>query len=204
MKRIYQKLARRRAFFVARTKTAISTVDNRDVVIAAVGFVTFFFGFGAGALLNLYLLASNHPLVTEFRSTLTYTSAVIGDGVLLPLVNMVAVAFLLKNARYIGKELFQGALLLGIAITVWFHVSQAVQGLINWAMPTPWHWNILGFWHAIYMFSVASLLSLFYLISIKVMKEEKEVSMQVMVVTAGLLAFFILLHLDYPSSLTLP
>lgn len=205
MRRIYQGLAKRRAFFVTRTKTAITEIDNREVVIGLVGFATFFFGFWAGALLNLYLLAIDHPLVLEFRSSLSYKSAILGDGILLPIINMVAIAFILKHGEYIGRKLLEFALVIGMGITVWFHVNQAMQGLVNWAMPSPWQWNILGLWHAIYMFSVISLLSLFYLVSIKIMKQEKDIPIQAFVVSLGIALFFLLLRLDYvaidPASL---
>lgn len=199
MRRIYQRLARRQALLVKRAKVVITEVDNREEIVALVGFATFFFGFAAGAILNLYLLAISHPLVEQFRSALSYKSAIFGDGILLPVINMVATAFILRNREFVGKKILRLALFLGITVTAYFHVTQAIGGIVNWAMPTPWHWNILGIWHAIYMFSVASLLSLLYLISIKVMKEEKEVPMEVMVVTFGIVFFFVLLRLDYIS-----
>lgn len=197
MRRIYRVLARRQVLLVKRAKIAIAQVDNREQIIALVGSATFIFGFGAGAILNLYLLAIDHPLVLQFRTVLSYKSAILGDGVLLPIVNMIAVAFLLKNWEYVGKKLFQGALLLGMGVTVWFHVNQAMQGLVNWAMPTPWQWNILGLWHAVYMFSVASLLSLFYLVTSKVITREKDIPGEIILVTVGLIIFFLLLRLDY-------
>lgn len=196
----YRGLARRRALFVRRAKVAITEVDNREEIIALVGALTFIFGFGAGAILNVYLLAIGHPLVLHFRSMLFYKSAVFGDGILLPVINMLATAFILRNREFVKKQTFELALLLGIAVTVYFHVSQAVQGLVNWAMPAPWQWNILGVWHALYMFSVASLLSLFYLVAVKVIREEEDIPMQAILVTLGLVVFFMLLHLDYPSS----
>src|SRR5262245_16625922 len=48
-------------------------------IILAVGVATFVCGFLAGALANAYLLAIHHPLVENYRSTLSYGSAIIGD-----------------------------------------------------------------------------------------------------------------------------
>ena len=197
----YRGLARSassgRALFIKQVKVAIAEVEIHEHVVAAVGFLTFFFGFGAGAVLNLYLLTIGHPLVTHLRSTLSYKSAIIGDGIVLPIVNMIAVSYLLKNSEYVSKRMVQLAMLIGGFVTIWFHMNQAVQGLVNWAMPTPWHWNLLGIWHALYMLAVASLLSLFYLVTIKVTREEKDVPLQPILVTAGIIVFFILLRLDY-------
>ncbi len=164
--------------------------------VLAVGFWTFFAGFGAGALLNLYLFAIRSPLVLGLRSTLTFKSAIFGDGIILPAINMVAMAYMLQNRPLIKRNTVFQALFLGLLITAYFHISQALGGLVNWAMPTPWHWNLLGLWHALYMFSIASYLSLFYLVNIK-SKNKTKGFWQLLVVTIGLVMFFALLRLDY-------
>ncbi len=175
----------------------LTDVDNRRLIIFGVGFATFFFGFAAGALLNLYLLWVHSPLVLQLRASLTYKSAIFGDGIILPVVNMIAMAFLLKNWSAVKKRVVQMAIFLGVCITVYFHVTQAIEGIVNWAMPSPWHWNALGLWHAIYMFSVASFLSLFYLVLLKIMRNKKQIPKEVVIVTLGIAIFFILLRLDY-------
>ncbi len=169
----------------------------QDYVIAWVGFATFFFGFAAGALLNIYLLWVGSPLVLQLRASLDYKSAIFGDGIILPFVNMIVMAFFLKNWSMLTKRIVYAGLFLGLCITAYFHVAQAMGGIVNWAMPTPWHWNFLGVWHAAYMFSVASFLSLFYLVIIKIVKKQKRVPTEAFVVTLGIVIFFVLLRLDY-------
>ena len=181
----------------ARAKTAVAEIDLEGQIVALVGFITFFFGFAAGAVLNLYLIAINHPLVHQFRAALSYKSAIFGDGILLPILNMIAASFVLKNWSLATKKTKQSALLMGLGVMLYFHINQAMQGIVNWAMPQPWHWNILGFWHMIYMFSVASLLALFYLVLIKYVKEEKELPLAAVIVSLGIIGFFVLLRLDY-------
>lgn len=197
MRRIYRVFAHRRALLVERAKVAITEVDNREEIVALVGFATFFFGFAAGAILNLYLLAINDPLVEQFRSALSYKSAIFGDGILLPVINMIATAFILRNREFVGKKILRLALFLGITITAYFHITQAIGGIVNWAMPKPWHWNALGVWHAIYMFLVASLICLFYLVVAKTITREKDIPTEVILVTLGVALFFLLLRLDY-------
>lgn len=172
-------------------------VDNRRLVVFGVGFATFLFGFVAGALLNMYLLWVDSPLVLQLRASLTYKSAIFGDGIILPVVNMIVMAFLLKNWVMVRKRIVHTALILGFCITSYFHVMQAMEGIINWAMPKPWQWNALGVWHAIYMFSVVSFLSLFYLVLLKVMRHKKRIPKEAVIVTLGIAIFFILLRLDY-------
>lgn len=166
------------------------------IKIVGVGLATFFFGFGAGAALNLYLISINDPLVTTLRASLTFRSAIFGDGLILPIVNMVAAAFLLKNKGLINRGLLSAAILIGIITTAYFHVDQAARGLVNWAMPTPWNWNLLGAWHAAYMLSVSSFMALFYLLALKLVRS-KNTFVPTAVVTLGLILFFIILGTDY-------
>lgn len=170
---------------------------RQQKIIALVGLATFFFGFGAGALLNLYLLTIHSPLVVSLRSSLTYKSAIFGDGIILPIVNMMAMAFLFRYKEFVSKKFIRISLICGLLITTYFHVSQAVNNLVNWAMPSPWHWNALGVWHALYMFAVASFLSLFYMVAFKATKKSKKAARDAALVTLGIMVFFILLRLDY-------
>jgi hypothetical protein len=176
--------------------SAITELDKK-YLIAMVGAGTFFFGFFAGAVAGFYLLAVHSTLFTGLRTSLNFKSAIFGDGIVLPVANMVVAAFLISQKKRIYKKTVQAALLTGFSITLYFHINQAVNGLVNWSMPTPWHWNILGVWHAIYMFSVTSFLSLFYFIVVRTTKAVKKVPHQAYIVTALLLFFFLLLRLDY-------
>jgi hypothetical protein len=169
----------------------------RARLVVGTGLATFFFGFGAAALLNLYLIHVRSPLVLTLRSSLSYKSSIFGDGLLLPVLNMVVVAFLIEIRRYLTRGTVVAAIIVGAAVTAYFHISQAVDGIVNWAMPTPWHWNLLGAWHAVYMMSVASLLSLFYIAAARLALTEGRALRQILIVTAGIAVFFSLLRLDY-------
>jgi hypothetical protein len=166
-------------------------------IIILTGLATFFFGFGAGALLNWYFIATNNPFVQQFRSTLTYSSAIIGDGLLLPITNMLMVAFLLRRKRYLAKRIRVFGVLGGLIITAYFHITQALEGIVNWAMPSPWHWNALGVWHFFYMLSVTTLISTFYITSFVVMRAEKRIPRVVFLVSVGIFIFLVLLRVDY-------
>lgn len=115
----------------------------------------------------------------------------------MPIVNMVMVSFLLKHGKYLTKRAKQLGVLGGVLITAYFHITQALGGIVNWAMPSPWHWNILGVWHAIYMLTVASLVSIFLFVSVKYMEVERKLPWQFVFCFMGLLVFLIILRLDY-------
>lgn len=169
---------------------------DKNKIAYGVGLLTFFFGFGGPVVINLYLLSIHSPLVLNFRPSLNYISAIFGDGIILPIVNMLVVSSLLKNQAFLNRRTVGLGLFFGFLVTVFFHILQAALGLVNWAMPSVWQWNFVGFWHAVYMFSVASLLSLFYIILIIAFKKNTHIK-EALVVSFGLILFFILLRLDY-------
>jgi hypothetical protein len=171
----------------------------RGKAVAGAGLATFFFGFGAAAVLNLYLIHVHSPLVLTLRSSLSYKSSIFGDGLLLPCLNMVVASFLIEHRLELRRRLLLCAVAVGAFVTAYFHVSQAVDGIVNWAMPTPWHWNLLGAWHAVYMMSVATLLALFYIVGIRLIVRDRRALAPLMVVTVGVALFFALLRLDYHS-----
>lgn len=171
--------------------------QKKNKIIMGVGAATFFFGFGAGAIINLYLLAIQSPLVLQFRSSLMYISSILGDGIILPIVNMLVISSLLKNQAFINRLAVALSLFLGLLVTLYFHITQAVQGLVNWSMPKPWEWNFLGVWHALYMFVVASLICLFYIVLRLNFAKHKKLTKDAVLVTLGIVLFLILLRLDY-------
>ena len=174
----------------------LTNLHKKDIILLT-GVGTFFFGFGAGALLNLYLLVTNSPLVVNFRSSLTYVSSIFGDGIILPIVNMISVSFLLKNKEFVNRLTIILGLISGLLITIYFHVVQGIEGLVNWSMPTPWQWNLLGLWHAIYMVAVTSLLSLYFIIMIKYKKKNRKINKEFVFIILGIIIFLLLLEFDY-------
>ena len=171
--------------------------EKKNKIILSVGFATFFFGFGAGALLNFYLLAINSPLVLNFRGSLTFISSIFGDGIILPIINMMAVSFLLNNKEFVSKLNIILGLIFGVLITIYSHIVQGIEGLVNWSMPAPWQWNVLGFWHMIYMFLVASLLSSYFIAMIRYIKKNGKIHKEFIVVVLGVVIFLMLLKFDY-------
>lgn len=189
-----------------RIQTIVLDDTKQKYIVAGVGLATFIFGFFAGAVLNYYLILVNSPLVAQFRASLSYQSSIFGDGVILPIINMFAARFILENKEFLRRKVLRNALLSGILITVYFHLNQAMRGLVNWAMPEPWKWNELGTFHAGYMLLATTFISLFYLILIKYVRRNKQslrddplktLPREALIVTLGIIIFLILLRLDY-------
>ncbi len=128
--------------------------------------------FGATSVAAFWVNAAGHawmlwrgsPLVHEYKGTLQYRSAIIGDSTLLPLLNVLLDQQLDawgEGPR--GGEIrwgrLVGAVVAGLGVTAAFHVYQGAQGLTNWTMPRPWQWNALGYYHALYMAAQCVLLA---------------------------------------------
>lgn len=164
-------------------------LKNQKNIVWGVGLATFFFGFGAGALLNLYLLAIKSPLVLNFRSSLNFVSSIFGDGIILPLVNMLIARFIFNNLGLVNKINVFAGVVFGLIITFYFYITQAIKGLANWSMPAPWHWNFLGVWHFFYMLAVASLISFYTLLLIKKIGKEKTFPKDAVLIIGGIVFF---------------
>lgn len=142
---------------------AIALVEERRwLLLVAVFTVTLLFGFGLQAAGSLYLRWEESPIVTHYRTTLSYTSAIVGDAFLIPLVNVFVTSQLWEwrrrpRVREIGGAAFGGALL-----TVAVHLYQAANDLLNWTMLAPYRWTALGYEHAMFMFTELTFVLFFW------------------------------------------
>lgn len=121
---------------------------------------TCFFSFVVQFLVYLWYRKINHPLVRNQKSVVEYLSGVIGDGLLMPLTNVFAALTLLAAGFEPSLELFLVSAIGGLLITWTFHYGQQRFKLTNWTMPAVGLWNGLGLYHALFMFSESSFLSL--------------------------------------------
>lgn len=141
----------------------VAAVEQRPWLLLAIIFVaTAFFGFAVQAIGNVYLNWSGDPIVHQYRATLSYSSAVVGDGVLIPLVNVFMTSQLAVWRRRpglgeVGSATLAGGLLMGAV-----HLYQAVNDLRNWAMPAPFEWTPIGYYHAAFMWAEFSLVLFFW------------------------------------------
>jgi len=141
----------------------VSAVEQRPwLLLASVFCATVFFGFMVQAAGNVYLNWRADPIVSEYRATLTYTSAVIGDGLLIPLANVFIVSQLVAWRRKARMTEIVGAVLGAGVITVGVHLYQAVNALLNWTMTRPFEWTPLGYYHALFMWTEMSFVIFFW------------------------------------------
>ena len=136
--------------------------ERRWLTLMGVFAATLFFGFLVQAAGSFYLRWTADPIVLHYRTTLSYTSALIGDALLLPLANVLIVAQLWEWRRRPGFSEVVLSVLTGAAITVGVHLYQAANAILNWTMMAPYAWTPLGYVHAGFMFAEISLVIFFW------------------------------------------
>ncbi len=142
---------------------SVAIVEERPWLLwAGVFLATLLFGFAVQAAGSAYLRWTADPIVLNYRTTLSYTSALVGDAVLLPLVNVFMTSQLALWRRRPHLAEIGGALLGSAVITVGVHLYQAANALLNWTMLSPYSWTGLGYVHAAFMFSELSLVLFFW------------------------------------------
>lgn len=169
------------------------------VLLASVFCVTLLFGFMTQAAGSLYLRWTADPIILHYRTTLSYTSAIVGDAFLLPIVNLFIVSQLAVWRRRPRVAEVTGALLVGGVLTIAVHLYQATNALLNWTMTQPYSWTPLGYVHAAFMFSELSLVLFFWGQVAQVAREQPRAifSQRVAIVILCSLFFLRLLLGDY-------
>jgi hypothetical protein len=87
------------------------------------------------------------------HTVFAYHSGVLGDGVLIPAVNVAGFVVL----RCLASDVQWGRLplyaLLGLVTTATAFLAQASLDLVNWSMPMPYHWSDVGQFHFFVMWA---------------------------------------------------
>lgn len=180
-------------------RTVVAVEQRPWMLLASVFALTLVFGFLTQAAGSLYLRWTADPIVLHYRTTLSYTSAIVGDAVLLPLVNVFIVSQLTLWRRRPHAAEVAGALLTAAVLTVGVHLYQATHALLNWTMTEPYSWTPLGYVHAAFMFSELALVLFFWGQVAQVAREQPRAffSHRVLLVVLCSVVFLRLLLGDY-------
>jgi hypothetical protein len=95
------------------------------------------------------------------RTVFHYYSGVLGDGLLLPAGNVLGFIVLRHMADRIPRRRLPVYVMLGVATTIAAFLVQAKLELVNWSMPTPFHWSDVGQFH---FFVMSAELAYLYLV----------------------------------------
>jgi hypothetical protein len=81
----------------------------------------------------------------------SYYSGVLGDGLLIPAVNISAFVMLRQLAQGIPWKRLPVYMILGCATATAAFLMQAKLDLVNWSMPVAFHWSDVGQFHFVVM-----------------------------------------------------
>lgn len=141
----------------------VAIVEQRPwLLLALVYLATFVFGFVTQAAGSAYLRWLDDPVVHQYRTTLSYTSALVGDAFLVPLANVFMTGQLTEWRRRPRLREVAAAVIAGGVLTLVVHLYQAANALINWTMMSPYAWTPLGYVHAAFMFAELSFVLFFW------------------------------------------
>ena len=127
--------------------------------LVAVFCITFFLSFGVQAIFYLWYLKHNQDFLKKYQHVFQYTSGIIGDGILVPLINVFAVMTLFSVEVEVSIYAILFVISCGVLTTFIFHYGQQYFRLTNWTMPSVGKWNTLGTYHSFFMLGESSFLS---------------------------------------------
>src|SRR5437773_5609742 len=120
------------------------------MLLAATALITFAAALGVSGGTNVWMLVIGHDLIKKHRPTLTSRSAIIGDGILLPFINCLIMQSFVGWKLRLSPRTALMPIVGGSAVSLIFHIGQGRGGLVNWTMPKPWRWNLLGYYHFVF------------------------------------------------------
>src|SRR2546425_11557464 len=136
----------------------VAAVEQRPWLLLGLVFIaTCIFGFLIQAGGSVYLQLRADPIAFQYRTTLSYTSAIVGDGILIPLANVLITSQLVTWRRRPHVAEIGGAMLLGALVTPFLHLYQAANDPPNSTMNAPYPPARLRYEHAGFMFAQPSL-----------------------------------------------
>src|SRR2546425_5933305 len=116
----------------------VAAVEQRPWLLLGLVFIaTCIFGFLIQAGGSVYLQLRADPIAFQYRTTLSYTSAIVGDGILIPLANVLITSQLVTWRRRPHVAEIGGGVLLGAPVPALLPPYPAADDLPHWAMTAP-------------------------------------------------------------------
>lgn len=169
--------------------------------------LSFFFSFGVQFLFYLYYRSTNNKIL-KFKTVVDYHSGIIGDGVLVPLLNVSCYLTLQYfNHSYLNSKILTVIFIVGFIVTYTLHYYQQKLKLTNWTMPEVGKWNLLGGYHSLFMFFETSFLAYTLLASLLQINNEGLLALLISPIKYSFLilgAFAATFLYDYRKALKIP
>lgn len=105
------------------------------------------------------------------KTLLDYQTGIIGDVLILPIVNMLIIFVFISLPKDVKKLPLLGVFGFGALADFFMHYMQGRLRLVNWSMPKPFEWNFVSHWHMISLFFQLSYLFAFFYLAAKYRKD---------------------------------
>jgi hypothetical protein len=174
--------------------------DDEKLVLVTTAVITFLAALGVSGGTNLVMILTKDPIIREHKPTLSFLSAWVGDGILLPVMNVLMMMAFRSWGIRLGRRHTAVALTAGIAVMGAFQVVQATQAMTNYTMPQPWKWTWLGYYHMLYMGSQFAFMCFYFIALYQAWQAGKVTPAQKrhLAAMAGMILLFaVLLQFDY-------
>lgn len=114
----------------------------------------------------LYRTHINPHAFAGERTLLDYTTGVIGDVVIVPLINVTILYIALHTPVRLSRKLVLWIAGSSLLIDIATHFFQGYLRLTNWSMPKPFEWDFVSYWHMIsYFFQMSFIVLFLYLVA---------------------------------------
>ena len=177
------------------------TQEDEQRLWAVTALISFAAALGVSGGTNLIMLLRGSDLIKTHRPTLTFRSAIFGDGLILPFINVLMMKSFRRWRPRLSAQTGLVPIVGGSIISLIFHIAQGRGGMVNWTRTRPWRWNMLGYYHFVYMATQFSYM-LLYLTQLggrwaKGEEIEDDQKRDLALIGANLGAFGVLLYTDY-------
>lgn len=142
---------------MSKLNSVVKHIDRNSLYF---GLLTWLMLFGYQLVFYSYYRYTESPLLSGQRNVFSYYSGILGDGLILPILNILVFVLLRSLGVRLQVVKLVFFLALGLGATVTFHFLQASLSLTNWSMPEPFNWSGLGKFHFFSMWGEFSFLFL--------------------------------------------
>jgi len=113
----------------------------------------------------MYEIRINPDAFAGVKTLFDYQTGIIGDVLLLPIINMLILFVFLNLPKEVKKLPILGISVVGALGDFFMHYMQGHLKLTNWSMPIPFHWNFVTYWHMVSLFfQLSFIFAFFYLL----------------------------------------
>ena len=145
-----------------------------------------------------YTIRTNPLAFTGERTLLDYKTGIIGDVIVIPLMNAAILYVLLQLKPTFNRVHYVGLAACGLAADALLHFMQGTLKLANWSMPVPFNWDFVGYWHMFsFFFQISFVFLFFYLAYQSWLRRDVKALRATCIVIVLILTFLVLFMYDY-------